>query len=122
MRKEESQLVLPSTSDNIVTELPTFKDARSNYYCPSSDIYSQAQPDALLHEIETILANEPLNDEDKQELLKMTKEIRQLKEESLVQLGSLSKQKVKEKSEGHREVELQARIDLKSMEERVDEL
>ena len=44
-KKEESQLIVASSADNIVTELPSFSDARANYYHPTSSPYSHAQPD-----------------------------------------------------------------------------
>ena len=81
------------SSDNIITNLPTFEDAKANYYYQTDKRYSSSEPDELLHELENILSNEKLADEDKQEVLRTIREIQILKEESLVPLIGLTPSK-----------------------------
>ena len=89
-KKEEAQPTAAMNSDSIITTLPTFEDAKSKYYYELNKRYSNSEPDELLHELESILANEKLADEDKQEVLRAIREIQILKEEPLVPLIELT--------------------------------
>ena len=96
-KKEESQTAIQQSNENIVTELPAFIEARANYYFSQPKAYSNAGPDQLLYELEDILREDNISDEDKQEVLKLVKEVKGLKEEPLEVLTERKVEKVKEK-------------------------
>ena len=51
-KKQESQIHIQANADNLVTNLPTFKEARSNYYYELESKYSNSEPDELIFELE----------------------------------------------------------------------
>jgi hypothetical protein len=50
-RKEESQISIPPPSENIQVELPSYRQARSNYFYHNQPSYDTADPNQLLHEL-----------------------------------------------------------------------
>ena len=48
-KKEESQMSIAPSNENIIAEMPSYTDARSKYFYHPALSYSNAKPDALLH-------------------------------------------------------------------------
>lgn len=61
-KKEEPLSYAQTQSGSIITNLPSFKEARDKYLFEPKNTYSNANPDQLLHELEDILLNEKLAD------------------------------------------------------------